>query len=151
MSIQADIALDPLTGDLVWPTKLLTGLDLIQQRIRTRLRRGLGEWFLDPNGVGLPLLDWRQQKPPRVQEIVSRVQSEIRAIPGVTATANFVGTHDAAARRLTISGDVFAADGAVTALVVTGTTDPARNSMIFGLFFSRNVQGGIPSPSIGRP
>ena len=149
--IQADLALDPLTGDIIFPTKLITGLALIEQRIRTRLRRGTGEWFLDPNGVGLPLLDWRQQKPPRVQEIVTRVQQELRDIPGVTATANFVGVHDPAARRLTISGDVFAADGAVTAVVVTGNTDPQRNSMIFGVFFSRNIQGGIPAPSIGRP
>lgn len=151
MPIQADIALDPQTGDLVWPTRVITGLELIQQRIRTRLRRGLGEWFLDPGGVGLPLLDWRQQKPPRVQEIVSRVQQEIREIPGVTATANFVGTHDPAARRLTISGDVFYEEGGATALVVTGSTDPARNSMIFGVFFSRNIQGAIPAPSLGRP
>lgn len=152
MPIQVDIALDPLTGDIAHPTRIITGMELIQQRIRVRLRRGLGEYFLDPEGTGLPLLEWRQSKPPQAAAIASRIQEEIREIPGVTRTANFQGSHDPATRTLTVSGDVYADDGAATSLLVVGSTDPARNNMVFALFFSaRTIQGGIPRPTSGRP
>lgn len=151
MPIQVDIALDPLTGDLAHPTRLITGMELIQQRIRLRLRRGTGEWFLDPS-VGLPLLDWRQQKPPRVADIVARIQAEIREVPGVTGTSNFTGEHDPLLRKLTVTGDVFAADGEVTSIVVMGSADPARNVMPFAVFFaSRSIQGLPAAPFAGRP
>lgn len=152
MPVQVDAYLDPLTGDLPAVSRLTTGIELIQQRIRTRLRRGTNEWFLDPAGTGLPLIEWRGQKPPDVQAIVNRVQSEIASIPGVTGTSNFTGTHDPAARRLTISGDVLAADGTVTSVVVVGVQDGRRNTMSFGLFFSSNaIPGGIPRITHGGP
>jgi hypothetical protein len=150
--IETDVALDPTTGDLVVPTRMITGLELIQQRIRRRLRRGSGEWFLDPAGVGLPLLEWRQQKPPRIPQILQRLQDEIRAVPGVVATQNFVGTHDVAAHQLTVTGDVLVDGGTVTAIVVTGPTAGRRNAMVFGVFFSsNNIRGALPRPSRGRP
>lgn len=149
MSIQADLYLED-DGDIPEVSRFVTGIGLVRQRIRLRLRRGVGEWFLDPS-VGLPLLDWRAKKPPAITEIVSRIQADIREIPGVVSTANFAGTHDPAARRLTITGDVFVDDGSVTAIVATTSTDGARNSLVFGVFFaSGRVQGGPARPSIGR-
>lgn len=150
MPIQVDTYLDPITGDLPEVSRFCTGIELIEQRIRLRLHRGTGEWFLDPNGTGLPLLEWRQMKPPDVQAIVGRLQQELRAIPGVTATRGWTGTHDHAARRLTVSGDVVVADGQVTALVVTAPTDVARNAFYFQLFFSRGV-GSIVRPAFRGP
>jgi hypothetical protein len=152
MSAQVDIGLDPDTGDLPALPALITGIALIEQRIKRRLRTGLGEWFLDPAGVGLPLLVWRQQKPPDLTVIVQRVQQEIRDIPGVSRTENFVGVHDPAARRVTVSGDVFAADGSVTSAIVTATSDAARNAWFFSIFFSRAsgvgpiVRSGLRGP-----
>jgi hypothetical protein len=152
VTIEIDVALDPTTGDMVVPTRLITGLELIQQRIRRRLQRGTGEWFLDPAGTGLPLLAWREQKPPRIAQILQRLQDEIKAVPGVVATANFTGTHDVAAHQLTVTGDVIVDDGTVTAVVVTAPTAGRPNSMSFGVFFSsNNIRGGIPRPSRGRP
>lgn len=152
MSIQTDIGLDPVTGDLPDTTRLITGMDLIQQRIRLRLRRGLGEWFLDPLGTGLPLLEWRQMKPPDKGQIIGLIQAEIRAIPGVLSTSNWDGEHDPAARRLTLHGDVLAEDGAVTSVVVQGDLTGARNSMAFGIWFSSgNIAGGLATPRAGRP
>lgn len=152
MTVELDAYIDPTTGDLPEASRLITGLDLIQQRIRRRLLRGTGEYFLDPVNVGLPLIAWRNTKPPNVALIVARIQAEILDVPGVISTANFVGVHDAAAHRLTISGDVLANDGAVTAVVVTGLTAGARNTMSFGVYFaSGNIRGGIPHPSHRRP
>lgn len=152
MTIEIDTQIDAVTGDLVVPTQLITGLPLIQQRIRRRLLRGTGEWFLDPVNVGLPLIGWRDQKPPNVALIVAQLQAEIREVPGVVATQNFQGTHDPAAHRLTVTGDVIVDDGGVTAVVVTAPTAGARNAMVFGVFFSsRSIQGAIPRPSTRRP
>lgn len=149
---QVDAYLDPTTGDLPEVSRLCTGIELIQQRIRMRLRRGQGEWFLDPAGTGLPLLEWRQQKPPDVAAIVGRIQAEIASIPGVVSTANFVGVHDAAARRLTVTGDVVADGGEVTSVVVTGVQDPKRNTMPFAVFFgSSAISGSIPRIRHGGP
>lgn len=149
--MQVDALLDQ-DGDLPVISRVVTGLELIQQRIRLRLRRGTGEWFLDPNGTGLPLIEWTQQKPPRIPEILTRIQAEIRAVPGVVGTANFAGVHDTAARRLTITGDVVYADGTVTAVVVAGATAGARNVMSFGVFFaSGRIPGGPARPSHGVP
>lgn len=152
MPVQVDAYLDPLTGDLPEVNRLVTGMDLVAQRIRVRLQRGLQEWFLDTT-VGLPLLEWRQQKPPQVQAILARLQEEIRLVPGVVSTANFSGTHEPLARRLTITGDVYVDEDSVLSVVVLGATGGgARNGMPFAIFFSsRNIQGGIPAPSIGRP
>ncbi|HEX5201307.1 MAG TPA: hypothetical protein VFW27_15350, partial [Actinoplanes sp.] len=145
MPTQLDAYIDPDTGDLPAIARFTTGIELIQQRIRRRLRRGVGEWFLDPQGTGLPLIEWRERKPPDIRGIVGRVQQEIREVPGVVATANFEGVHDPAARRLTVSGDVIVDTGEVTAVVVTGVTEQAHNAMVFGVYFSSGrIPGGIP-------
>lgn len=149
MAIQVDAYLDPVTGDLPAVSRFTTGMELIEQRIRLRLRRGLGEWFLDPVGVGLPLLEWRQQKPPDVPVIVARIQTEIRTIPGVTSTRGFNGVHDPRARQLVISGDVTAADGQVTSLIVIPPSTE-RNSSQFVISFRRGV-GPIVRPPFQGP
>lgn len=150
-AVQIDALLDD-DGDLPEVSQFVTSVELIQQRIRRRLRRGTGEWFLDPDGVGLPLIAWRQQKPPQVAQILSQVQAEIREVPGVIATANFDAIHDTAARRLSIFGDVLVDDGSVTSIRVTGPTDASHNTMPFAVFFtSGSIRGGIPRPSTGRP
>lgn len=146
MPVQSDVYMDPATGDLPEVSRFTTGIELVEQRIRLRLRRGVGEWFLDPGGTGLPLIEWREAKPPDVAAIVSRVQTEIREIPGVSATKNFDGVHDSAARRLTISGDVLVDVGSVTTIVISAPTDPARNTFLFQIFFTRG-SGPIVRPS----
>jgi hypothetical protein len=146
-AVQIDAYLDPVTGDLPEVSRFITGIELVEQRIRLRLSRGLGEWFLDPDGTGLPLLEWRNQRPPDIPGILNRVQQEIRQIPGVTATKGFQGTHEA--RRLTISGDVFVATGSVTSIVVSGTSAD-RNGFLFQFIFSRSG-GPIVRPSFRGP
>jgi hypothetical protein len=147
MPLQIDAALDPLTGDLPPTSRFVTGIELVRQRIRLRLQRGLGEWFLDPS-QGLPFLQWRQDKPPNVQSIVTRIQQEIRQVSDVLGTSNFKGTHDAVARRLTVTGDVLV-QGATVSLLVVGSADVARNSMVFSIFFaSGNLAGHTAYPTV---
>lgn len=147
-----DAYLDPTSGDLPEISRLCTGLDLIQQRIRLRLNRGVGEYFLDPVNVGLPLIEWREQKPPQLGAIQRRIEDEIRQVPGVVRTQDFVATHDAGARRVTVTGNVIVDTGEVTAIVATAAGDVVRNSMSFGVqFSSNNIRGAAPRPSSRRP
>lgn len=146
MSQQIDVGLDE-NGDIPEVPRMITGIALVAQRIRRRLQRGTGEWFLDPS-LGLPLLEWRQQKPPQVEQILVRLQQEIRLIPGVVSTSNFQGVHDPLARRLTISGDVTVEEEGVLSVVVMGSQDVARNTMHFSLhFYSGTIAGHLPQPS----
>lgn len=48
--------------DLPVRTRHISGPDLVVQRVRTRLKTWRGEWFLDQRR-GLPILEWKQQKP----------------------------------------------------------------------------------------
>lgn len=146
MPQQVDVRLDD-GGDLPAVSEMVTGIDLIAQRIRIRLHRGTGEWFLDPS-LGLPLLDWRQQKPPQVSQILVALQREIRLIPGVVSTQNFQGTHEPLLRRLTITGDVLVEEEGVLSVVIVGIEGGSHNTMHFSLhFYSNNLAGLTPQPS----
>lgn len=148
MPQQIDAYLDPDTGDLPVTNRLITGIELIEQRIRFRLKRATGEWFLD-RSEGLPLVQWRSRKPPQVQAILRTLQQEIRLVPGVVSTQNFEATHEPLLRRLTVTGDVLVEEGQVLSIAVIGETSPARNAHFF-VSFSRNLQGAIAAPSSGR-
>ena len=81
-----DVQLDN-NGDIPIRTAYITGPDLVRQRIRIRLNTWRGEWFLDQR-LGLPFLEWKQQKPPDVDVIRALIQREIRTTPGVVGVAN---------------------------------------------------------------
>lgn len=127
-----DLGLDPVTGDLPRVPTLITGLDLILQRIRLRLNRGQGEWFLDLD-AGLPLLAWRTQKPPNLPSISSTIQAEIDSIPGVQRTQNFTATFNDVTRQLTVSGEVVTDAGEVTRVTVLSSRTEPTNAAFFHL------------------
>ncbi|NOT72467.1 MAG: hypothetical protein HOP09_14695 [Hyphomicrobium sp.] len=141
--MQIDAYIDPLTGDLPIRGRLTSGSELIKQRITVRLRRGTGEYLLDPNNVGLPLIEWMDTKPPPLAQIMSRLQAEMRSVPGVVATGGWTASHDPLTGRVTCNGDVQFDDGTVTSVVALGTPGGNINSMPFGVFFSQQrIHGG---------
>lgn len=71
-------------GDLPEYTEHISGLALIEQKIRIRLRTFRGEWMLDTS-QGLPFFDWLKQKPIRINEVENRIRAEIAATNGVTS------------------------------------------------------------------
>lgn len=77
-----------IDGDLPSHPRLISGVELIAQRIRIRLQIHRGEWLLNRR-LGLPYLRWRGEKPPRVQSIGSRVREAVRTTPGVLDIRDF--------------------------------------------------------------
>jgi len=142
--------LDPVTGDLPQVSRLTSGVELIEQRIRLRLQRGLDEWFLDPT-AGLPLIAWREQKPPDLAQIVALTQREIRAVPGVTTTVDFVAVHDNATRAVTVTGTaLYDTEGASTVLVVCPPPTERNTSPWTVHITSRRINGLTPQINAGR-
>lgn len=79
--MRIDLQLDA-DGDLPLVPRHITGIPLVLQRIRRRLRVFAGEWVLDTS-QGLPYLAWRQTKPAPLDAIAARVRVELETTPGV--------------------------------------------------------------------
>jgi hypothetical protein len=126
-----DIALDD--DDLPDVPYLLTGLDLVVQRIECRMNRFFGEWFLDRT-VGLPLVEWVTTKAPDREAVLSRIEQEIREIPGVVRTENALAKLEN--RLLSIQMDVITQAGTVTLSSLLDPDDPAGGAAPWALYYT---------------
>jgi len=114
-------------GDLpAGPARPATGLALIQQRIRRRLRTIRGEWFLDP-AKGLPYLEWIATRPPPTAAIASLTRQTVLEVPGVVRVEDWAATHDNEARKVTVTG------------VIVTDTDDALTLRIEGVEFTSPI------------
>ena len=87
------LALDPVTGDLVLTAGrlgLVSGADVVAQRLRNRLRLWRGEWFIDRT-VGIPYLTQVFGKVPQSQ-VEALLRAAILSCPGVATLLSFVLT-----------------------------------------------------------
>ncbi len=110
MATAYDIRLDS-TGDLPDVGALLTGAELVAQRIRIRLLTWLGEWTLDK----LAGIDWRTiiaTKPFPLDLVVTLLRREIDTTPGVVRTAIVSAAFGVDTQEATIVYDVTCDDGA---------------------------------------
>lgn len=85
-----DLALDPVTGDLVLTAGrlgLVSGVDAVAQRLRNRLRLWRGEWFIDRT-VGIPYLTQVLGKAPQ-QQVEALLRAAILSCPGVATLRSF--------------------------------------------------------------
>lgn len=139
MSAFFDVELDA-SGDLPIRTRHIRGLEQIAQRVRTRLQTWAGEWFLDLRR-GLPYLEWRQQKPPQLDQIRARIQREIRQTPGVDevrgleisftqGTIYITGQVRVDGEDLALQAAVSAATGNAQPTVVLLLTDPSTGTVL---------------------
>ncbi len=142
--MQGDIYIDPDTGDIALPLRWVTGAELVQQRIRIRLRRYEGEWFANQE-VGLPYFAWEQELPPPLREIVQRIQFAISNVPGVLGTRNFEGTHDELSRTINVTGDVIYTDQQFTTFSFVQHLLPLHNAAPVRASFGpmSHLDGGI--------
>lgn len=110
-----EIKLDPTTGDLDLSTGtivLFGGADAIAQRLLTRLKFFLGEWFLDTR-QGMPYFQkilGQKRRRSLVDHIFKRA---ILTTPGVASVARLSQSFDGIARVLSISFEATTTDGEV--------------------------------------
>lgn len=103
---------------------MVTGAELVAQRIGVRLRTWLGEWLLD-NTEGLDWRTWQGTKPFPVNLVTTMLRREIDTTPGVVRTVLTGATTDADTEAVSIVFQVTADDG--TALVVSVTPSAVGN------------------------
>ncbi len=92
-------------GDLPERPTLVRGPQLVAQRIRRRLLMHRGEWLLDKR-VGVPYRRWREQKPPRIENISAFVRDLITSTPGVVALHDYRAAFAPGTRTIEVSGRI---------------------------------------------
>jgi len=92
---------DPVTGAL----RLVTGAELVLQRVRIRLGTHFGEVLLN-QFVGLPFEAWRATKPLDLEAAGAVILAEIGSTPGVIRIISFDKRFDPATRTAAFSGEV---------------------------------------------
>lgn len=111
-----DIRLDS-AGDLPDVGALITGAELVAQRIGVRLRTWLGEWLLD-NTKGMRWREWQGTKPFPLDLVTTMVRREIDTTPGVLRTSIVSATFSTDGEAA-ITFDVLCDDGTRLAVTVT--------------------------------
>jgi hypothetical protein len=126
--MRIDLALDA-DGDLPLVPRHITGIPLVLQRIRRRLRVFAGEWVLNTS-QGLPYLAWRQTKPAPTEAIAARIRVELEQTPGVVRIDSCAASLDVATRTVRISarGVVEDPDTGELASVAIGVDDVGGSS-----------------------
>src|SRR5690554_1576648 len=124
-------------GDLPVRPTLVRGPQLVAQRIRRRLLLHRGEWILDRR-VGVPYVRWREQKPPRLENISAFVRGLITTTPGVVRLTEFKAAF--AQGVVEISGRIFVAGG--EELTFEGTTS-LDESNVSGAVVFHTTSGAI--------
>lgn len=97
-------------GDLPVRCRLITGRDLLEQRIGAALGLHLGEWFADPR-LGLPWRTWAQQRPPDVTGIGAALRLAVEAIPTVARVDDWTGAWTPTTRQLVYTAKIRTLDG----------------------------------------
>jgi len=111
-----DLRLDTVTHDLKienFDLSIVSGTDVISQRLKIRLEFFRGEWFLDTT-VGVPFYEDILVKNPDIPNIETILKAEILDTPGVVELLAFESSFDAQARKLTVTFTVSTDYGTVT-------------------------------------
>lgn len=109
-----DAALDPITGLLpLDPLPMITGRDLVAQRLRLRFQQFRGEWILDQQ-TGVPYVEWAGQKLHK-QVVGALLRNEAETCPGVKQVLSITVT-GTSSRRCTVAIEVLYDDGTQAAL-----------------------------------
>lgn len=108
----AVFALDPATGDLAVPIRILRGKEAVAQTIGVRFRWFSGEWFLDQR-EGVPYYRDVLVKSPDQILISSIFRAVLRSTPGVKLVKSFRATLDPVTRTLTVDFEAVLDNGSV--------------------------------------
>jgi len=120
--------LDSYLDDLDLPARrrLISGIDLVAQRIRVRLSTHRGEILRDVS-IGMPWVDILSTKPVPLSTVRAQARRQALAVPGVTAVTNVQAS--ASGGNIALSLDVTTDEGTVS---IQGTiTDAGTRTMSF--------------------
>lgn len=92
---------------------IIDGADYVRQKLQTKLRLFLGEWFLDLN-VGVPYFQDILKKQVSTNVIASIFKDVILETPGVIELQEFVLDYDNIARDLKLDFTVRSETGSIT-------------------------------------
>jgi hypothetical protein len=118
----SDIALDPLTGDLLivnGDLVLTTGSDATRQRVQQALSAYNGEWFLDLS-YGIPYYQNILVKNPNPVVVEGLLRAAVQAVPGVLEILQFDLDYNAGARTLTLTIGIRTDDEPINFIQVLG-------------------------------
>jgi hypothetical protein len=110
-----DIAIDPLTGDILLTAagdyEVIEGRDAIAQHVRIRLQHFLGEWFLDER-EGVPYFERILVANPDLVAIREAYRRTIAETPGIASVRDIGLDFDRQTRTLRVTGSAVTTDGA---------------------------------------
>lgn len=112
----AELALDPVTGDLLIPVKIIRGAEAVAQRVRVRFQFFLGEWFLDTR-LGVPYYEQILVKNPDTLLIGFIFKRVLLTTPGVKSVSTFNATLDRLTRTLFVDFEATLLDGGILTAV----------------------------------
>lgn len=99
-----DIALDPMTGDLLLLERsavLVQDVDQIAQNLSIRLKFMLGEWYLNVL-AGIPYYQFFFIKNPIQSQVESFLVDEITSTRGISQITSFSSSYDGANRKFAV-------------------------------------------------
>lgn len=115
-----DLALDPVTRDLILPIRPVTGAERVAQSVGIRLRAWLGEWFLDLNH-GVPYIQQIMGKGVRPEIVEAILRAQILDVRGVKSIKTFNIEINNQTRSAAVRFEVVSAEGlAAGSLTIRG-------------------------------
>lgn len=111
-------------GDLPERTRIITGNEVILQRLGRRLQTHLGEYLSD-SSVGVPWADWLSVRRFDVDAAAAWLRAAIETCPGVVRLDDWTGVRDGDSA--TFTGSVVTSDGS-TPFVVTNIGAPGSGN-----------------------
>lgn len=106
------LAVDPGTGLLAIPLRLVFGSEAVAQRVRSRFRFFLGEWFLDTR-QGIDYFRAVLVKNPSIPLITGMFREVLLTTPGVISVKAFSIQIDRPGRALTATFEAKLNDGSI--------------------------------------
>ena len=123
MTVLRDIAIDPVTRDLVFDGQnfaINEGRRAVAQRLSIKFGTFEGEWYLDES-AGLPYQEQVLVRNPNLSVIGALFRREILGTPGVTGLRSFDLDFDSANRRLSLDFVAETDEGEVAITAAEGT------------------------------
>lgn len=123
-------------GDLQPFNRHVTGMELVQQRIKVRVFTFLGEWFLD-EAAGLDWQGFSQAKPFDANAVGILIRNEIVKTRGVVSVTSWSTTYDRTTRAFEFTAAVETEEGE-TVVVVEPFESDEGNASPFLVHFGRS-------------